>query len=191
MLKKLYKNIIFTQERTGLNGETFVLYKFRTMVKNAESIKSRNIQKYKKENQAPWPMFKNYDDPRFIKKIIKFPFGIKKEIKIGRWLSKTGLDELPQFINIIKGDMNLVGPRPLPVKEANALKKVDSDWWQWRHQVKPGIFSYWTLDKNRYKSLDHWKKLEKRTIKAPKQEKRKIIFFVIKEQLKTLVKNNF
>ena len=186
MLNNFYKNIIFTQKRTGLNGKTFVLYKFRTMVKNAESIKNRNINKYKKENQAPWPMFKNYDDPRFIKKVINLPFGIKKEIKIGRWLSKTGLDELPQLINIIKGEMKLVGPRPLPIKEANAIKKIDPKWWQWRHQIKPGIFSHWTLDKNRYKSLEHWKRLEKKTLKANIVEKIKVVLFVIKEQIKAI-----
>lgn len=188
MLKKLYKNIIFTQKRTGLNGQEFTLYKFRTMVKNAESIKTRNLKKYKKENQAPWPMFKNYEDPRFIKKTLKLPFGMKKKIKIGRWLSKTGLDELPQLINILKGEMKLVGPRPLPTKEAQGIKKIDPKWYQWRHQVKPGIFSYWTLDKNRYKSLNHWKRLEKKTINASRKEKRKIVFFVIRQQLKTLLK---
>ena len=188
MFTKLYKNIIFTQERTGLNGKTFLLYKFRTMVRNAESIKNHNLKKYKKENQAPWPMFKNYNDPRFIKKTLILPFGIKTEIKIGRWLSKTGLDELPQLINIIKGDMKIVGPRPLPIKEAEEIKRIDPKWWQWRHQIKPGIFSHWTLDKNRYKSLEHWKKLEKKTLKANEKEKIKVVLFVIKEQIKTLFK---
>jgi len=190
MLKKIYKNIIFTQERTGLNGESFTIYKFRTMVKNAERIKSRYQQKYKKINQAPWPMFKNYNDPRFIKKTIKLPFGIKKEIKIGRWLSKTGFDELPQLINIIKGEMKLVGPRPLPIKEAEELKKIDAKWWQWRHSIKPGIFSYWSIDPKRHQSLNQWEKLEKKTLNTNFKEKIKIIFSVISQQLKNILKKS-
>jgi lipopolysaccharide/colanic/teichoic acid biosynthesis glycosyltransferase len=76
-------------------------------------------------------MFKISNDPRFV--------------KFGKFLSHTGLDELPQLVNVIKGEMSLVGPRPLPVAEANSLKIIDVDWYFWRHQVKPGLFSLWVF----------------------------------------------
>lgn len=98
-------------------------------------------------NQAPWPMFKVYDDPRYT--------------KIGKLLSSTGIDELPQFWNILKGEMSLVGPRPLPLAEAKNLGKE----WDFRYQVKPGIISEWAVNSQRYQSLAKWKELEKGTLK--------------------------
>ena len=84
---------IFKQKRVGQNGKLFTLYKFRTMVKGADNIK----KKYQHLNEVDGPVFKIKDDPRFT--------------KIGKKLS-TGLDELPQLFNVLKGDMSLVGPRP-------------------------------------------------------------------------------
>lgn len=92
-------------------------------------------------------MFKAADDPRFV--------------GIGRFLSHTGLDELPQLWHIIKGDMSLVGPRPLPVYEAN---KLDSSW-DFRYRVRPGVFSQWSGSEEKYNSLEKWKSLEKATFK--------------------------
>lgn len=112
------------------------------MKPGSDEIKS----KYCQYNQAPSPMFKIHNDPRFT--------------KLGRWLSHSGLDELPQLINVIKGDMSLVGPRPLPLKEA---EKIPSSW-QWRFQVKPGLFSYWSLSTCRHESLEKWKQLERDTV---------------------------
>ena len=86
--------IIFKQMRTGKGGHRFAMYKFRTMVTNAEELK----QKYAHLNELTWPDFKITNDPRVT--------------RIGRILRKTSLDELPQFINVIKGEMSLVGPRP-------------------------------------------------------------------------------
>jgi len=136
------KPVLFLQKRSGLNKKTFIVYKFRTMIANASAKQT----KLKHLNQAPEPMFKIHDDPRFV--------------GIGKWLSNAGLDELPQLINIIKGEMSLVGPRPLPVTEANKLPKE----WDFRFLVKPGLFSYWTLDDRRHDSLKSWIELEKKTM---------------------------
>ncbi len=134
--------ILYSQQRLGKNKQVFTLYKFRSMRVGAE-----NQQKQlSKINIAPTPMFKLEKDPRFT--------------SIGYYLSHTGIDELPQLINVLKNDMSLVGPRPLPIAEGKALK----DDWSWRWQVKPGLFSYWVLSPDRYQSLEKWKQLEKKTV---------------------------
>jgi len=120
----------------GKNGKTFILYKFRTMVVGAE----RQQQRYKHLNEANGPAFKIRHDPRYT------PFG--------KFLSHTGLDELPQLVNILNGDMALFGPRPLPVDEANKLTR----WQQERHCIKPGIISPWILDGYHKKQFDDWMK---------------------------------
>lgn len=155
--------VIFTQKRIGLHGKEFTIYKFRTMEKNAALTK----HKYLKLNEAPFPMFKIHDDPRFT--------------GLGRFLSRTGLDELPQLINIIKNEMSFVGPRPLPTKEAIALSK---EWKSFREQVKPGIFSEWSISWERHKSLEKWEKLEKNTVtKGSVFKDLKYIYEVLSSQL--------
>lgn len=134
--------IFYLQKRLGLNKQVFKIIKFRTMYVGAQ----KNQWRYRKDNLAPSPMYKNWQDPRFI--------------KIGKWLSKTGLDELPQLINIIKGEMSFIGPRPLPVYEAEKLGKS----WDFRYQVKPGIFSEWSANTVPKMTLKKWKKLEKKTL---------------------------
>lgn len=131
----------FAQQRTGKDKKTFTMYKFRTMYKGAD----RDQNKFTTLNYAPWPMFKIDSDPRFT--------------KIGSFLSKSGLDELPQLFNIFKGEMSFVGPRPLPVREAKKLRAI----WDFRYQVKPGVFSEWTISDDRHKSLSKWRRLDKRT----------------------------
>lgn len=135
---------VFKQKRTGKNGKTFIMYKFRTMKKNAALLK----HKYKSLNEAPEPMFKIHNDPRFI--------------KVGKFLSRSGFDELPQLINILKGEMSFVGPRPLPIKEAKALPK---NWRSFREKVKPGIFSDWAISWERHSSFKKWQQLERSTVK--------------------------
>jgi lipopolysaccharide/colanic/teichoic acid biosynthesis glycosyltransferase len=134
--------VIFAQYRAGANRKPFQMLKFRTMRLGAEIDR----KKFEHLNQAPYPMFKIFEDPRFI--------------GIGRWLSQTGFDELPQLFNIFSGEMSFVGPRPLPTAKANQLDAQ----WDFRYLVKPGIFSYWTLSKDRHKSLQIWRKLEEKTL---------------------------
>jgi lipopolysaccharide/colanic/teichoic acid biosynthesis glycosyltransferase len=134
--------VLYWQQRRGQHGHDFWMYKFRTMRHGAEKLQKR----YLRFNQAPAPMFKIFDDPRF--------FGL------GKWLSRTGLDELPQLINILKGEMSFVGPRPLPIKEAELLPRT----WDFRNRVKPGVFSEWSVSKERHSSLKKWLELEKKTV---------------------------
>ena len=135
--------IIYIQKRVGKDGKPFVMYKFRTMMVEAEKLKN----KYLPFNEADGPVFKIRNDPRFT--------------KIGRFLSHTGLDELPQLFNVLKGDMALIGPRPLPVAEENKLKK----WQKAREAIKPGIISPWILEGYHSKSFDEWMKRDVEYIK--------------------------
>jgi lipopolysaccharide/colanic/teichoic acid biosynthesis glycosyltransferase len=128
----------FKQKRMGKNKNSFTLCKIRTMVMEAEKIKNR----YKHLNEADGPVFKIYNDPR--------------HTRVGRFLTRTGLDELPQLINIIKGEMALVGPRPLPVDEA---KKVPQKYTK-RFSVLPGITSLWVVRGSHQLSFDEWMKLD-------------------------------
>lgn len=134
--------VFYVQNRLGLGGKKFKMYKFRTMRLGAHKEQAA-LQKL---NQAPGPMFKIFDDPRFV--------------GAGKWLSKSGLDELPQLFNVLFGQMSFVGPRPLPVEEAQKLGKD----WDFRHLVKPGVFSEWTITENRHRSLEDWKKLDLLTL---------------------------
>ena len=115
--------ISFTQMRTGKGGQRFAMYKFRTMVTNAEELK----QEYMHLNELTLPDFKITDDPRVT--------------RIGRILRKTSLDELPQFINVIKGDMSLVGPRPTSFDVSTY-----SLWHTERLEVLPGITGLWQVN---------------------------------------------
>ncbi len=126
--------IIFCQKRVGKDGKMFTMYKFRTMKVGAEEQQ----KKLQKLNEAESPVFKIRNDPRFT--------------SIGRFLSHTGLDELPQVVNIVNGDMALFGPRPLPIHEAKKLLP----WQQKRLTIKPGILSPWVLDGYHKKRFDDW-----------------------------------
>jgi lipopolysaccharide/colanic/teichoic acid biosynthesis glycosyltransferase len=113
---------VFSQARTGRGGHRFQMYKFRTMVPNAEALK----EKYAHLNELQWPDFKITNDPRIT--------------KIGRFLRKTSLDELPQLFNVLKGDMSLVGPRPTSFgAETYQL------WQTERLDVVPGITGLWQV----------------------------------------------
>jgi lipopolysaccharide/colanic/teichoic acid biosynthesis glycosyltransferase len=114
--------ISFRQMRTGKGGQRFAMYKFRTMVTNAEELKDQ----YAHLNELTWPDFKITDDPRVT--------------RVGRILRKTSLDELPQFINVIKGDMSLVGPRPTSFDVSTY-----SLWHTERLEVLPGITGLWQV----------------------------------------------
>lgn len=114
--------IFFKQQRTGKGGQRFGIYKFRTMVTNAEELK----QKYMHLNELTWPDFKITDDPRVT--------------RIGRILRKTSLDEIPQLINVLLGDMSLVGPRPTSFDVSTY-----SLWHTERLEVLPGITGLWQV----------------------------------------------
>ncbi|MBN1405387.1 MAG: sugar transferase [Candidatus Omnitrophica bacterium] len=127
---------IFTQKRTGLNGRIFTLYKFRSMVSQAEQHK----QELERFNEMSGPVFKITKDPRVT--------------KIGLVLRRMSLDELPQMYNILKGDMSLVGPRPLPDYEADKL----AGWQRRRLRMRPGLTCIWQI-KGR-SSVDFYKWME-------------------------------
>lgn len=116
------KRVVFRQLRTGKGGRRFYMYKFRTMVPNAEELKS----KYAHLNELQWPDFKITNDPRIT--------------RIGKFLRKTSLDELPQIINVLRGEMSLVGPRPTSFgPETYKL------WHTSRLDVPPGITGLWQV----------------------------------------------
>ena len=113
---------MFTQMRTGRGGRRFRMYKFRTMVPNAEALK----KKYSHLNELKWPDFKITNDPRIT--------------PVGRILRKTSLDELPQLLNVIRGEMSLVGPRPTSFS-ANTYEL----WHTERLDVVPGLTGLWQI----------------------------------------------
>lgn len=122
--------VFFKQERALYKGgPTFMFYKFRTMYNNSEEIKNTLLR----QNETNGALFKIKKDPRVT--------------PIGRFMRKYSLDEIPQFINVLKGDMTIVGPRPLPVKDFDMIQngKVNFDWYTKRGQVKPGITGLWQI----------------------------------------------
>ncbi|MCK4750634.1 MAG: sugar transferase [Bacteroidales bacterium] len=131
--------VFFRQERIGLRGRKFKLFKFRTMVIDAEE----QLKKLKARNEADGPVFKIKDDPRIT--------------RVGRFLRKTGLDELPQLFNVVRGDMSLIGPRP-PLEEE--VKQYER--WQLRRlSVKPGITCTWQIVPDRHDiSFEEWMELD-------------------------------
>ena len=135
---------IFTQMRSGRHGHPFKMYKFRTMCTDAEQKK----QELQAMNQMSGPVFKIEGDPRI------FPFG--------RWLRKLSIDELPQLLNVLIGDMSLVGPRPLPVYE---VEKFADPAHRRRLSMKPGITCLWQISgRNEIKDFDQWVELDLRYI---------------------------
>ncbi|MGG6293253.1 sugar transferase [Leptolyngbya sp. AN02str] len=112
-------SIFYKQKRCGLNGDCFTIYKFRTMVENAEQLKNAV------QNEAKGAIFKNQNDPRIT--------------RVGRFLRKTSLDELPQFWNVLQGEMSLVGTRPPTIDEVTHYS--DRHWK--RLNVKPGLTGEW------------------------------------------------
>ena len=131
--------VFFRQERIGLRGRKFKLFKFRTMVVDAEE----QLKKLQARNEADGPVFKIKDDPRIT--------------RVGRFLRKTGLDELPQLLNVVRGEMSLVGPRPPLEDEVKQYER-----WQLRRlSVKPGITCTWQIVPERHDvSFEKWMELD-------------------------------
>lgn len=127
MLNGDFKSIFYKQKRIGKNGKIFYLYKFRTMVYNAEDVLKEMLkeEKWKKE----WDKNQKFEnDPRIT--------------KMGNVLRKTSMDEVPQFINVLKGDMSLIGPRPLVEGELDAHKGNHEIY----EAVRPGITGWWACN---------------------------------------------
>lgn len=129
---------LFRQKRMGKDKKTFWIYKIRTMVEGAESLKS----KVQGLNEADGPVFKIRNDPRYT--------------VIGKFLSHSALDELPQLINVLKGEMAFVGPRPLPFSEANKIPAKYAT----RFSVLPGMTSSWIINGAHSLSFREWMELD-------------------------------
>ena len=132
--------VIYKQERLGMNGRRFMVYKFRTMIENADEIQ----KELEEMNEADGPVFKIKDDPRIIP-------------HVGKFLRKTSLDELPQLFNVLKGEMSLVGPRPPIPKEVDEY----SVWHRRRLSMRPGMTCLWQIAPDRNDlSFEEWMKLD-------------------------------
>lgn len=131
--------VFFIHERVGYNKRRFNFYKFRTMTEDAEK-KQVELEKL---NEVDGPVFKIKNDPRVT--------------KIGKFLRKTSIDEFPQLINVLKGDMSLVGPRPLPIRDYNL---IDKKWQKRRFSVKPGLTCLWQIQGRNELSFDKWIELD-------------------------------
>jgi exopolysaccharide biosynthesis polyprenyl glycosylphosphotransferase len=131
--------VLFAQNRLGLNKRRFKIYKFRTMVPDAE----KRMKEIEHLNEVSGPVFKIKNDPRIT--------------PVGRLLRKTSLDELPQLLNVLSGDMSLVGPRPLPVRDYEGFSE---DWQRRRFSVRPGITCTWQVGGRSSISFEKWMELD-------------------------------
>lgn len=132
--------VIFRQQRSGLNGRPFTMYKFRTMVTDAEQRK----QELAAFNEMSGPVFKVSNDPRIT--------------PVGHWLRKSSFDEFPQLFNVLRGEMSLVGPRPLPVDET---RRFDDFAHRRRLSVKPGLTCLWQISgRNNVRDFKEWVRLD-------------------------------
>jgi exopolysaccharide biosynthesis polyprenyl glycosylphosphotransferase len=134
--------LFFVQERAGLNGRRFRLLKLRTMVLDAEERKDD----VRALNELSGPVFKAESDPRIT--------------RIGKWLRKTSVDELPQLLNVLEGSMSLVGPRPLPVDEQQRIR----GWHRRRLSMKPGITGLWQVSGRSNIDFEEWMHLDLRYV---------------------------
>lgn len=127
--------VLFRQERYGLGRRIFRIYKFRTMFENAEEAQAR----LEHMNQNSGPVFKIFKDPRIT--------------RVGAFLRKTSIDELPQLINVLKGEMSLVGPRPLNKRDVSRFSEA---WLMRRFSVKPGLTCLWQISGRSNINFDRW-----------------------------------
>ena len=127
--------IFFIQQRYGLHRKRFPMYKFRTMVTDAEKLQAA----LEHQNEAQGPVFKLKLDPRIT--------------PVGSFLRKTSIDELPQLINVLRGEMSLVGPRPLPHRD---VSRFEESWLLRRFSVRPGLTCIWQVNGRSNTKFDHW-----------------------------------
>ncbi|MFC2144411.1 sugar transferase [Acidobacteriota bacterium] len=130
---------IFPQDRVGLKRKLFKMHKFRTMHVNAEE----RIKELEDQNEVNGAAFKMVNDPRIT--------------RVGRFLRKLSLDELPQFLDVLKGTMSLVGPRPLPIRD---VEKFDKNWQKRRFSVKPGLTCLWQIHGRHEIEFENWMELD-------------------------------
>jgi lipopolysaccharide/colanic/teichoic acid biosynthesis glycosyltransferase len=136
--------IIFTQVRSGLGGQPFKIHKFRTMRVDAEALK----HSLRENSEQDGPAFKIKDDPRIT--------------RVGRYLRRTCIDEFPQFWNVLKGDMSIVGPRPLPCDESEQCE----DWQRRRLTVTPGLTCIWQVSGGMRIPFVEWMRMDIRYIRS-------------------------
>jgi exopolysaccharide biosynthesis polyprenyl glycosylphosphotransferase len=131
--------VFFVQERMGYNKRRFYMFKFRTMVTDAEA----RLREIEHLNEKEGPIFKISNDPRIT--------------RVGKYLRKFSLDEFPQLINVLLGDMSLVGPRPLSIRDALNLEE---SWQKRRFSVKPGMTCLWQISGRSNLSFEEWVELD-------------------------------
>jgi exopolysaccharide biosynthesis polyprenyl glycosylphosphotransferase len=131
--------VFFLQERVGFNKRRFLIYKFRTMIHGAEEM----LCQLEELNEMSGPVFKIKNDPRIT--------------PLGQFLRRTSIDELPQLWNVLKGEMSLVGPRPLPVRDYQGFNE---DWQRRRFSTRPGITCLWQINGRNSVTFEQWMKLD-------------------------------
>ncbi len=130
--------IIYKQDRNGLYGKVFRMYKFRSMVRDAEKMHRQLLDR----NELDGPAFKMKDDPRLT--------------RVGKILRRASIDELPQLVNIIKGEMSIVGPRPLPTYETVQCTPYQRQ----RLNIKPGLTCYWQCSGRSDIPFEEWMEMD-------------------------------
>lgn len=139
--------ILFVQKRVGLNKRIFNIYKFRTMVIDAE----KRLAQIEHLNEVSGPVFKIKSDPRIT--------------VVGSFLRKTSIDELPQLLNVLKGDMSLVGPRPLQMRDYELFTEGGPDWQRCRFSVRPGITCLWQVNGRSAIPFEQWMELDQQYVR--------------------------
>jgi lipopolysaccharide/colanic/teichoic acid biosynthesis glycosyltransferase len=141
ILIKLTSNgpVFFLQERVGRNKRRFRIHKFRTMIPNAEQM----LAQLEAMNELTGPVFKIKNDPRLT--------------PIGKYLRRASIDELPQLLNVLKGEMSLVGPRPMAVRDFEGFSE---DWQRRRFSIRPGITCLWQINGRNSIPFHQWMELD-------------------------------
>ena len=131
--------LFFAQERVGLNKRRFRILKFRTMLHGSD----QKQHMFEHLNEVEGPVFKIKNDPRVT--------------RLGRFLRRFSIDELPQLVNVLKGDMSLVGPRPLPVRD---VERIELQWHKRRFSIRPGITCLWQVNGRSNIGFDDWVRMD-------------------------------
>jgi exopolysaccharide biosynthesis polyprenyl glycosylphosphotransferase len=139
--------ILFVQKRVGLNKRVFNIYKFRTMCVDAE----KKLAEIEHLNEVSGPVFKIKSDPRIT--------------PVGKFLRKTSIDELPQLLNVLRGDMSLVGPRPLQLRDYELFTEAGPDWQRCRFSVRPGITCLWQVNGRSSIQFEQWMELDQQYVR--------------------------